>query len=77
MESENLVCIRNSKPLVLFDFEGNFLCQKSTEKLDKIKKGGQHVLLTHFHNFEFKSTLFLKSVSNFGPSNQKEPNTWS
>ena len=57
-------------------FEGNFLCQKSTEtfrffSLNKIKKGGQLVLLTHFHNFEFKSTLFFKSEPNFGPSKPK------
>ena len=39
--------------------------------LNKIKKGGRLVLLTHFHNFEFKSTLFFKSVPNFGPSKPK------
>ena len=85
--SSNLVCIKNSRPLVLFGFEGekylnsdfqsHFLCQKLTEtisiflSLKNIKKGAQLLLFTYFHNFDFKCTLFSKSVPNFWPSKPK------
>ena len=59
------------------DFQSHFFMSKIDGifliffSLKNIKKGAQLLLLTYFHNFDFKCTLFSKSVPNFWPSKPK------